>query len=249
MITKTQKLTVMLLATIAIVFSTPLQAELISNGGFESGFTGWTVVDQLGSDGTFFVQSGTSSPIIDNGIAVPLPPEGTKAAMTDAQAGGGHVIYQDFTVPNGFVSGHIGFSLFLNNTADKFYTPSNLDWAATNTPGSANLNQQARVDILSPSADVFGVTVLQNLFQTNEGDPLVSGYTPFLIDISSLLQSHQGETLRLRFAEIDNVNLFNFGVDNVTLTTPVPLPPSFSLALSGFAGIFWGSRRRNKHPA
>lgn len=249
MTTKMQKKTVMLMAALAFVFSPPSQAQLISNGSFESGLTGWTVIDQLGSDGTFFVQSGTTSPITDNGLTVPAPPVGSKAAMTDSQAGGSHVLYQDFTVPNGFVNGSVGFSLFLNNGADKFYTPPNLDWAATNSTGLTNLNQQARVDILSTSADVFGATVLQNLFQTKEGDPLVSGYTPFLLDISILLQSHQGETLRLRFAETDNVNLFNFGVDNVSLTTPVPLPPSLILAFSGFAGLFWRSRRRDKFPA
>jgi hypothetical protein len=38
--------------------------ELITNGGFEVGFVGWTVVDQAGSfpGSTWFVQSGTLSP-------------------------------------------------------------------------------------------------------------------------------------------------------------------------------------------
>jgi hypothetical protein len=32
----------------------------------------------------------------------------------------------------------------------------------------------------------------------------------------------QGQTVRLRFAETDNVNFFNFGVDNVTVNIPAP---------------------------
>ena len=71
--------------------------ELIVNGGFELGFASWIHVDSLGSDGSFFVQSGTASPL--NGDPVPAPPGGTNAAMSDAQGPGSHVLYQDFVVP------------------------------------------------------------------------------------------------------------------------------------------------------
>lgn len=222
-------------------FSMPSQANLLVNGGFESGFNNWTRADQLGSEGSFFQQSGTSSP--ENGFSVAAPVEGSFAAMTDAQAGGSHVLYQDFVVPTGVGITSLAFSLYLNNAADNYYNPGHLDWATTGTPGSTNLNQQARVDILSTAVDPFSTTVLQNLFQTNTGDPLVSGYTPFLIDITTLLQAHQGETLRLRFAETDNVGPFNFGVDNVSISQ-VPLPSALWLALSGFSGLFWLGRRR-----
>ncbi|HJT80248.1 MAG TPA: hypothetical protein VJ719_03540, partial [Chthoniobacterales bacterium] len=46
--------------------------ELISNGGFESGFTDWMRFDQTGSEGTWSLQSGTTSPV--NGFTVPAPP-------------------------------------------------------------------------------------------------------------------------------------------------------------------------------
>src|SRR5215831_11855872 len=36
---------------------------VIANGGFEAGLTSWTKADQLGSEGTFFSQSGTASPV------------------------------------------------------------------------------------------------------------------------------------------------------------------------------------------
>ncbi|AMK77902.1 MULTISPECIES: VPLPA-CTERM sorting domain-containing protein [Methylomonas] len=222
-------------------FSMPSQANLIINGGFEAGFNNWTRADQLGSDGGFFQQSGTNSPA--NGFSVLAPVEGSFAAMTDAGAGGSHVLYQDFLVPTGVGTTHLAFSLYLNNGADKYYNPGHLDWAGTGIPGSTNLNQQARVDILSTAGDPFSTTVLQNLFQTNTDDPLVSGYAPFLIDITTLLQAHQGETLRLRFAETDNVGPFNFGVDNVSISQ-VPLPAALWLALSGFSGLFWLGRRR-----
>src|SRR5207249_4581697 len=116
---------------------------LINNGGFEAGFAGWARADQLGSDGTFLLQRGNASPV--NGIAVPAPPGGITAAMSDAQGPGSHVLYQDFVVPSSPVgSAQLRFALFIGNRADAFRTPSpaSLDFS---TP---TLNQQARVDIL-----------------------------------------------------------------------------------------------------
>lgn len=227
------------------------QAQIIVNGGFEAGLSGWTTADQEGSDGTFFVQSGDLSPL--NGLPVAAPPEGAQAAMTDAGAGGSHVLYQDFVAPTGIPGAVLNFSLFLNNGADDYHTPDNLDWAMTNRQGRLNLNQQARVDILTAASDPFSVAagdVLLNLYQTAPGDPLVSGYNAFTMDISSLLLAHSGETLRLRFAEVDNVFLFNFGVDQVSLQiVPEPSPAALACALFLAGGVRYGlawTRRRRK---
>lgn len=201
------------------------RSELVSNGGFESGFSGWTRVDQLGSGGSFLDQTGLSSPL--NGLAVQAPSEGTHAAMTDGDAPGTHILYQDVFIPTGMTQGTLRFSLFINNTAAAFSTPATLDWS---TPA---LNQQARVDIIRAAADPFSVLaadIFQNLFQTAVGSPLVTGYNPFTVDISPLIVAHGGETIRLRFAEADNVNIFNFGVDAVSLDV-VPSPSSGLLAL------------------
>ncbi|MBX3380016.1 MAG: hypothetical protein KF805_07960 [Phycisphaeraceae bacterium] len=207
--------------------SAPAQ-ELIANGGFESGFSGWTRVDQIGSDGTFHLQSGAASPV--NGFAVPPPPHGQSAAMTDSAAPGSHVLYQDIVIPASVPVATLRFSLYINNSAGAFSTPSTLDWA---TP---TLNQQARVDIMTTGADPFSVSapdILQNVFQTIIGSSLVSGYNEFSIDVTALLAAHAGETLRLRFAEADNVNFFNFGVDSVSLT--VPAPSALGLAAAGLS--------------
>lgn len=216
-------------------------AQTITNGGFESGFTGWTRADQIGSDGTWSLQTGAASPL--NGFVVPAPPQGANAAMTDSAAGGSHVLYQDFTVPAVVTPTAIQFSLYLNNGAGAYFTPNTLDWAATNQTGGLNLNQQARVDIITTAGDVFSLaaaSVLQNLFATTDQTPLVMGYTTFNIDITALLQAHAGETLRLRFAETDNVNFFNMGVDNVSFG-PVPAPSGAIIMLSTLAAL---TRRR-----
>jgi len=209
--------------------------DLISNGGFESGLAGWTTADLLGSDGTFQVQSGALSPV--NGFAVPPPPQGIRAAMTDASAPGAHALYQDFVVPASVPNATLRFSLFVRNSAAAFSTPASLDWA---TP---TLNQQARVDIMTNSSDPFSVSagdVLQNVYQTIVGSDLITGYNEFTIDLTALLAAHTGETLRIRFAETDNVNIFNFGVDSVSLTVPAPS----ALILASLASVAYARRRR-----
>jgi hypothetical protein len=220
-------------AALACMLTSELYAQqLITNGGFESGFTGWTRVDQTGSDGGWSLQSGTSSPV--NAFAVPAPPGPSNAAMTDAQAGGSHVLYQDFVVPLTLSVATLQFDLYINNHANAFFSPGTLDFS---TP---TLNQQVRVDIMTTSADPFSVAVadvLLNVFQTQPGNPLVTGYTTMTADLTALLAAHPGETLRLRFAEVDNVNFLNAGVDRVSLAVPEPSAVMLLLAGSAVIGI------------
>jgi hypothetical protein len=213
-------------------------APIITNGGFETGFTGWTIADQPGSEGTFMLQTGTTSPL--NGDSVPAPPEGAQAAMTDAFGPGSHVLYQDFVALG--CSGVLRFDLFIGNRADRFATPATLDFS---TPA---LNQQARVDILRQGADPFSVAagdILLNLFLTQVGDPLVDGYFTVTSDIGALLAAHTGEALRLRFAETDNIFIMQFGVDNVSIVdaTPVSEPATALLVVLALTALA-GTRRR-----
>jgi len=217
-------------------------ASLIANGGFESGFASWTRVDQLGSEGTFQIQSGTTSPT--NFDPTPAPPGGASAAMTDAEGPGSHVLYQDFVV--GILGAKLNFDLFIGNRADRFATPNpaSLAFDLTSQTGANTLNQQARVDIVTVGADPFSVAagdVLLNLFQTKAGDTLVSGYNAFNFDLSSLFAGKNGQTLRLRFAETDNILSFQFGVDNVGLKE-IPEPGSLPLFGVGLAAL-WARRR------
>jgi len=212
-------------------------ASFIVNGGFESGFNGWTRQDRLGSEGTFSTQFGTQSPV--NMLPVPAPPAGTFAAMTDAQGPGSHVLYQDFlfNAPANEVFAQLSFSLFINNGAGAFVTPATLEFS------TAALNQQARVDIITTTADPFSVAagdVLASIYQTRPGDPLVSGYNTITANLSSLLSTQRGQTLRLRFAEVDNINFFQLGVDDVSLTSAVPEPSGVVMLGTGVlgAGLF-----------
>jgi hypothetical protein len=230
------------LAALLCGLSAPLRADLITNGGFESGLAGWTRVDQSGGDGTFALQTGTNSPV--NSFTVPAPPGGLNAAMTDSFGPGSHLLYQDFIVPISVTGPYIiGFSLYINNDHDApdFFAPSNLDFS---TPA---LNQQARVDIVKVSGDPFTLAaadILQSLFRTLPGDAAISGYTNFSIDLTALLQANQGQTLRLRFAETDNVAPFNLGVDNVSINASAVPEPSTWILMAGALFALAAAKRR-----
>jgi len=231
-------------ATTALaLIALPLHAAPILNGDFESGLSNWTVADLVGSAGSFTLQSGLSSPV--TGTPVPAPPGGSNAAMTDAEAGGSHALYQDFTQATAVGSARLSFDLFVGNSADAFHLPDapTLDWA------TSVLNQQARVDLLLGTGDPFSLApedLLANLFLTGLTDPLVSGYNHIEVDITALLNAHLNQSLRLRFAEVDNVSPFQFGVDNVVLDigdpAEVPEPASLMLLLGGLAAAL-SSRR------
>ncbi|MBL0157944.1 MAG: hypothetical protein IPP47_12705 [Bryobacterales bacterium] len=231
---KTQKSIFSSLAALALAGALALPASaapIITNGGFESGPFGWSSADKLGSDGTFQVQSGTTSPI--NGDTVPAPPGGVYAAMTDGGAGGSHVLYQDFTISSGGPNFTLAFALFLQNQGGMFATPApdDLEWSGNYA------NQQFRVDIIQASADPFTVTpadILMNLYQSQDGDPLVSGYNTLNFDISSLVNANLGTALRLRFVEVDNLGPLQAGVDSVSITESSAIPePSTVLTVAG----------------
>ena len=233
-------------------------ASLITNGGFESGFSSWARVDKLGSEGSFAIQSGTLSPV--NGDPTPAPTEGVNASMTDALGAGSHVLYHDFEV--GILGAKLSFDMFIGNRAPQFATPNpvSLAFDLTSQTGANTLNQQVRVDIVSVGADPFSVAagdVLQNLYQTKVGDSLVSGYNSFEFDLSSLFAGKSGQKLRLRFAETDNILPFQLGIDNVSLNEIAGIPPiggggansavpePGSLPLFGLGlAVLW-ARRRN----
>jgi hypothetical protein len=203
-----------------LLFVGPTSAATVANGGFEGApdFTGWTVFNQA-PGGNWFVYSGTTSPVSAN--IVPAPPEGTKAAITDTSSPGSHVLYQDVALEPG-VKHRLDFTVYYNNRASAFSAPATLDY-------TVSPNQQYRIDIMKPSAPVQSVVatdVLANVFQTKPGDALTLAPTQKSFDLSPFA----GQTVRIRFAEVDNQGVFNAGVDAVAVKSgPVfSSPPTIS---------------------
>jgi hypothetical protein len=65
-------------------------------------------------------------------------------------------------------------------------------------------------------ADPFTVNpadILMNLYQTEPGDPPESGYQQVTADAGAYV----GQSVCLRFAEVDNQFYFNVGIDDVAL--------------------------------
>ena len=220
-------------------------APLVVNGDFEAGLGGWLLANQFSSEGTFHVHTGTASPV--NADPVPAPPQGARAAMSDGGGPGAHVLYQDFVAAAGPAS--LSFQLYIGNRGGAFASPATLDF------GIIGANQQVRVDILNAGANPFSMDaadILMSLFATAPGDPLDSiGYTTYSTDITALLAAQDGNTLRLRFAETDNLGPLQLGVDDVRISaaTPVPEPASMALAGLALAALALQGRRRRLRPA
>ena len=233
-----------LIAALILVFSlsgAALAAELVVNGGFETGdATGWTAVNMGSGGGDFFIMSGTTTPI--NSFTVLPPPDGTYAAMTDQLGAGTHILYQDIAVPAGG-STQFSATIYLNNQAGAWIIGPGLD--STTTP-----NQQFRVDIMNPAAaaDDVGAGVLMNVYQTQPGDSSTLGYTTISADLSA----YAGQTVRIRFAEVDNQFYLNTGVDQVsaisTVAAAVPTMNEWGMIvfmlLAGVGSIFFLKRRQ-----
>ena len=189
----------------AIAFAAPATGATVANGDFETGnLTGWTV-NEVGSGG-WFNYAGAVSPL--SGFPIAAPPQGLRAAVTDQSGPGRHILYQDIALEPDH-DHTLSFILYYENRASGFFTPPSLD------PFGGAANQQYRVDVMRPTAPVDAVdaSVLRTLVLTQPGDPVVLAPTPMAFDLSEWA----GQTIRLRFAEVDNQFFFQAAVDAVKI--------------------------------
>ena len=207
-------------ALLVVLFAATASAQtnLIVNGGFEQNggqdkntFTGWTVFDQAGGSGSWVAQLGTALPgnYVCKEQHIVAPPSGFAAMSTQSDAGS-HVLYQDVAIPGGVSAVTLSVDLYINSDIG-FSTPPTLDY-------KTKPNQQFRIDIMDPTADVqdVGGGVLANLYATKSTDsPVTQAYATQTYDLTRFA----GRTIRLRFAAVDNQDCFHVGLDNVSITT------------------------------
>jgi hypothetical protein len=213
--------------------------ELLTNGDFEAGaFTGWTVFDQVGGAGSFYISTpGAVTPI----SALPTvggPSNGAFYAVSDTGGPGAHALIQTFTVPASPGSVTLTFDMFVNNSGGApVVDPAGLDYTATT-------NQHARVDILTAAAPPLdtGAGVIANLYIGADAGPAPDPFSSYLIDITPYVGA--GGTFQLRFAEVDNQGVLNQGVDNVSVAVlaavEVPTLNHWNLVLLASLVMFAG---------
>jgi hypothetical protein len=182
------------------------------NWNFEKGdLTGWRISSRgsgawyVYSDGTQPPNPADSDPNVP--FAVPQPPEGTFAAVTDMSAPGTRILYRDINLDGRF---RVSVTLFYDNAVRRFTSTPSLDHELRSA------NQQVRVDLIDPAAPVDSVAskhVFGTIFRTAPGDP--GKLAPHTVSFD--LSRWAGKKVRLRFAQVDNRGPLRAGVDDVKL--------------------------------
>ena len=190
---------------------TSFSAELLTDGGFESGtFDGWRT-SNLG-DGQFVISSpGADTPTAGFATA-PNPDGGTAYALSDPIGAGTRAVEQSFTLPGAASSFSLSFQMFVNDQSGlgPIIDPIGLDH--TGPP-----NQHARVDVLTGGSPEFetGTGVVRNLYLGVDPGPTPNPYVSYAFDLTPFLLP--GSIYDVRFAEVDNQFFLHLGVDNVSV--------------------------------
>ena len=187
----------------------------VSNPGFETGDTsGWNTQTNGNAiaitvvSGETTTSAGTINPSLTNDFY----------AFTSQSGPGSSFLWQTFTVQEG--TNRIFFDIAINNAAPDFFVPDPLSLSFVGEP-----NQQARFDILVPGANVDTVDpndIIVTGFQTQPGDPLIQDWVRYDIDVTGALAPFVGETVTLRFVQVDNQFFFNMAIDNLSVGSEPP---------------------------
>ncbi len=187
----------------------------ITNPGFESGnLSGWNAVVS-GASNPVTVTSGET---VTSAGTIPPSLSDNFFAFTSQTSPGSTFLTQEFTVQPG--TNRIFFDIAINNDAGDFFTPDPISFDFS---GAAN--QQARFDILAPGASFDTedpADIIATGFQTQPGDPLSSDWQRFDIDVSAELAPFVGQTVTLRFVQVDNQSFFNLAIDNLSVGDAPP---------------------------
>jgi len=192
-------------------------AATVVNGDFETGnLTGWQVVNNPAGEeesGSWYAYTGTDSPL-PFGEPVPPPPAGNYAAVTSQGGPGSHILYQDVALEP-YYAHQLSLLAYYHSYASTFTpSPNTLSFESTE-------NQQYRIDVMNPAAPVDSVNpsdILATVFATKTGDPEEVGPSSLTVDLTPFA----GQTVRLRFAEVDTRGYFAAGIDNVAIASTPP---------------------------
>ena len=191
------------------------------NWDFETGdLTGWktltSTTSQYWADWVIY-EEGQDAPAARNEVAqgglgfpafsLPDPPQGRFAATTDGNGPHFTILYRDIFVegPSALTATIFYDSNWPISAPDHFRSGS--------SPGAPS-NQQYRIDLVVPSAQVYTIAdeeILATVFRTADGDPTTLEPTRISFDLSPW----EGQTVRLRFVQVANQGPIFSGVDDV----------------------------------
>lgn len=208
----------------ALIAAAGATAATVANGDFETGsLSGWQVFNipaEPENSGNWYAYSGTTPPPPSE-LSISAPPSGVYGAVTSQGGEGTHILYQDIALEPYF-SHQLSLFVYYHSGAP-LATPS----PNTLNAGILGPNQQYRVDVIKPTAALTSLEpsdILATVFATKTGDPEELAPAKLTLDLTPFA----GQTVRLRFAEVDNQFFFAAATDAVTI---VSTPPSNAIAL------------------
>lgn len=166
--------------------------DVVANGGFETGdLSGWTV--ENGSSGAWVINHGTVDPPGPSGPVAPM--SGRFDALAIQNGASRQVLSEVASVPSNVRRATLRWSDRILNYASAFVHPI----------------QEWRVEIRA------GETVTQ-VFATKPDDPPIQfGPNPRSFDVTSLLQTLEGQQIQIVFELEDTLYYFNIALDDVHL--------------------------------
>lgn len=193
--------------------NTLVKAATITNGGFNTDLSGWTVVEQPDSLGSWFFTTGGVSELGNQPII--SPSEGNGYAHSAQTGATSQVLFQDIVL-EADTEHLLSFDWFAQDWADNFIDAGTLDF-------TGDLNQHLRVDIVSTDFnDWFGpdssTGVLANILAPVAELSPVTSWNSLDFDMTPWA----GQSVRLAFRQVDNQLFFNAGIDDVSIaSTPI----------------------------
>ncbi len=168
--------------------------NLVRNGGFEAGtFDRWGQMNS--GSGGWAINDGKFDP---PGPAGPQKPyDGNFSAESWQTGAGKHSLITEVGMPAWMPAAYLSWAHKIQN------------WA----PVFSDHNQEFRVQIWDTDNHL-----LEEVFSTKAGDPLMTGWQFRVVDISKYI----GKPIRIAFTEEDNLSFFNVQVDNVAVTLAPP---------------------------
>jgi hypothetical protein len=220
--------TLLVVVLAAMLAPSGAEAAKVLNGSFESGtLSGWHVHRLIGA-GSWFPYRGTNAPIGSRrpnpADPVQPPPQGAFAAIADQANPDTLILYQDVALEAGL--DHRLSLLAYYDSYGPIAVPSpdtlSVDDEALRLPnGKFQRNQQFRIDVMRPEAPLESLDpgdVLRAVFATKPGDPLKMTPRRLTADLSAFA----GQTVRIRIANAVREEVFNAGVDAVSIATSGP---------------------------